>query len=309
GKAILAATLAELEAQGETLALDRLFPRPEAAAERAAADLLAAAQSLPTDNPAPPAVRRIARGVAVAGTQLEWWEGNRSTNTWEDATAWLQTHAEDLQRLHRVLQAPARQPRLQVEAGLMGMPLPHLAPAKRAVQSLGLAAAQEARRGALDPMITQLQAMRQIESDLAPEPLLISQLVRIACATISANQVWSALPARAWDEAALARLQECLRPAGFIPGMVRSLEGERALALQEFRRADSASLALLLFGDESALFAAALGGGPPDLEMPTSVDEATELAQQVFERTGEVLRLRLVFPVWRFAWGDQAVAR
>ncbi|MFM8359487.1 MAG: hypothetical protein ACKOET_13140, partial [Verrucomicrobiota bacterium] len=42
GKAILAATLAELEAQGETLALDRLFPRPEAAAERAAADLLAA---------------------------------------------------------------------------------------------------------------------------------------------------------------------------------------------------------------------------------------------------------------------------
>lgn len=309
GKAILAATLAELEAQGETLDLARLFPRPEAAAERAAADLLAVAQSLPSDNPAPPSVRRIAPGVAVAGTRLEWWEGNRSTNTWEDAAAWLKTHAEDLQRLHRVLRAPARQPRLQVEAGLMQMPFSHLAPAKRAVQSLGLAAAQEARRGAIDPAITHLQAMRQIDTDLAPEPLLISQLVRIACATITANHVWSALPAQAWDDADLARLQEGLRPASFIPGMVRSLEGERALALQEFRRADSASLALLVSGDQWGLLLANLGGSQLNLEMPTSVDEASELVQQIFEHAGKSIRLRLVFPVWRFAWGDQAIAR
>lgn len=51
GRRVLGRTLARLEAQGETLDVSRLFPRPEASAERASADLLAAAQDLPTDNP------------------------------------------------------------------------------------------------------------------------------------------------------------------------------------------------------------------------------------------------------------------
>ncbi len=64
---------------------------------------------------------------------------------------------------------------------------------------------------------------------MAEEPLLISQLVRFACDSIAMRALWHGLADHRWDDAQLAKFQDLLDRRDYAGGMLRALEGERAL--------------------------------------------------------------------------------
>ncbi len=305
GRTQLAAVLQQLEGRGEVFEFDRLAAPPPPPGTDGMAILIAATQRM-TDagNLLPPGIRLLAPGRALPQQGLAWWPGTRGSNTWADVEAWLGRHEGDLELLAIALERPTRRARLDPAGGFANLRLTHLSPIKSSVTALSLSAAEASQRGDLDAAVADLEAMRTLESDLATEPLLISQLVRVACASIACSRTWAVVHAQPWTEPQLARLQAALPSTRFVEAMVRSLEGERALALQEFRDPSNQRLADVWSNPEEPF-----GPDPqPDLEMPGNVEEAIGLASQLAERFGGDLRRKVLFPLWRFAWGDHAVA-
>ena len=63
------------------------------------------------------------------------------------------------------------------------------------------------------------------------EPLLISQLVRIAQGAVAVRTVWQGLAKHSWNDSQLASLQDQLSNMHYLPGLVLAFEGERAASI------------------------------------------------------------------------------
>lgn len=308
GRARLAAVLDAQKARGEVFDVDRFLVSEPSGASNAMPELMAAAKELGNASGViPPAIRMVAPGRAIPPNRLEHWEGRPKTNTWEDVAVWVSDRGEAFDRLRDALEAPARRPNIDSSVGFAKMLLPHLPTTKNAVTALALSAADASRRRDLDAALADLNAARVIQSDLAGESILISQLVRVACASIVNARIWSLVHAADWDEAQLARIQASLPRKDLTSALVRSLEGERALCLIELKRVSSAELADIWLNPDQ-MMAMLGGGGGASLEVPTTVDEAVELAGTLVQRIAAALRSRVLVPIWRFGWGDQAAA-
>jgi len=66
---------------------------------------------------------------------------------------------------------------------------------------------------------------------LRDEPLLISQLVRMAQNAIATDTLWNGLVTHRWTDAQLAFLQSQLSRVDFWSGLIRAVEGERLLGI------------------------------------------------------------------------------
>jgi hypothetical protein len=312
GRGQLAEAIRRIEARGETLDFQGMLPPGVAASSNGMAALMAATQRavgraglMPPAEVMPPAHTMIGPGTAVPGTRMEWWKGGNGTNNWADLRSVLVRNEEAMDGIHEALAMPWRRPELDLSKGFSRMLIPHLAPMKNAATSLAASALDAARQGDLAGAVEDLKGMRILERDLESEPILISQLVRVAIGAISNSRLWAVLNARDWNESELGELQGALPSEDFTTAMVRSLEGERAGALYEMRHASSQQLAEIWSGDAMDL---ALGGGPAPLSVPETVDEAVEFAGTFLERLSRGILINVVAPVWRFGWGDQAAA-
>jgi hypothetical protein len=306
GRNRLAAVLAEQAARGAVFDMGRIVGDAVPAVSNALPEQVAAARRMgDAGKLLAPAYRMVAPGRAIPPTRVDAWGDGRGPGDWSAVHAWVEAHGDDLDALHAALDAPVRRAELNYSVGFAKLLLPHLSPIKNSATALALSAMDAARRGDLEGALVDLEAIRVVQADLATEPLLISQLVRIACVSIANSRIWSVLHAGDWNEAQLARIQAALPARDLGPGLLRGLEGERAMCLAELR-GDGADLATVwASGDEMM---AGLNAGGAGLELPGNVDEAMELAETMVRRLAEVLRLRVLFPIWRFGWGDQAVA-
>lgn len=307
GRAQLAAAVARIEARGETLDLKRMLqPSVQSSSSNGLPSQINASQRLADlREMLPPAFEMLGPGRAIPGTRLDGWPGPNGTNSWEDLAQALSGHATDLADLREAMTRPMRRSDLDVSQGFARMKIPHLLPIKNSVTALAASASEAAHRGDMDAAVADLLAMRVVEADLADEPILISQLVRIACASIANSRVWSVSYARDWDEKQLARLQEALPGWNFVPALARSMQGERAGSYYEIMHAPTKELADIMTGDA---IMAAMGNGPAPLQMPTSMDDAAEFADSLMKHFGRGVLASVVLPVWRFGWGDQAAA-
>lgn len=109
--------------------------------------------------------------------------------------------------------------------------LPHLAQGKSLSRHVALR--QEAKLGVgdVEGAFAELQCGLRLATLFAEEPLLISQLVRIAQGAIVANSLWPGIRGHQWTEPQLAELQQSYARAGFMAGLAHALEGERAGAM------------------------------------------------------------------------------
>jgi hypothetical protein len=105
--------------------------------------------------------------------------------------------------------------------------LPHLSQLKGIQKHLDLRVRAELAGGANEVAFQDLQCGMRVSELLREEPLLISQLVRIAQGAIVAGTVAEAIAAHRWNEAQWREIETRLRAPDYLKGMSRALEGER----------------------------------------------------------------------------------
>ncbi|HAM71696.1 MAG TPA: hypothetical protein DCM86_08650 [Verrucomicrobiales bacterium] len=282
----------------------RAFAAPPAApGENGMPGLLAAAKrlntgvALPLDPP--PAMRLTPAGHAVVGIREPSWAFQKTRHRWEEVTADLAANREAVSNALAALQAPVLRVALDYSEGAR-LALSHLAPTKSLVIWIGASAQVSLRAGDTHEALRALLAGTRLPDTLASDQLVISELVRIAIASIMRNRVWEALQADGWTDQDLARLQEAWEGLHFALPMARALEGEILYADSTYVQvgASHAEAVRLLQGmrlfastEEAPVWEGWLEPFPYGKEM------ADWITNEGFCR------------LWRFAWIDQDHSR
>lgn len=294
GQRELRAAEAALRAKGEKLTPKELAPPLPPAGDNGFNEVTAALRKFARFDP-PPFLRFVEPGRAEVIIRSAGWSNyvTKGTNTWADAETWLDQSAEGLEALRDALRKPAFNGNLDYSLGFKLL-LPHLTEFKKGAQLMNTAALADLRAGSIEDALINLQAACEMDRVLKDEPLLISQLVRIAMDTITLNTVWQFLNSREWSDGELIQMQTMLPPPARAAAMAKSLEMERALALhglEEVRRGEM-DMADLEWLDQP-------GFGPRD---------ASDFFGQVLQRPGVILTIPIARPVWKFAFFDESVA-
>ena len=130
------------------------------------------------------------------------------------------------QALHR---PSARYP-VQWSDGLNAL-LPHLAKLKGLQQWIELRTRARLAQGDVDGAFEDARAALRLADVEREEPLLISQLVRLAQQAISARTIDFGVRSHQWTEPQLKEFQAHFTETGILSALAHSFEGERALAL------------------------------------------------------------------------------
>lgn len=101
-------------------------------------------------------------------------------------------------------------------------------------QRLALRCAAHLEAGETDAASLDAQCALRVAELLREEPLLISQLVRMAQGSIATRTIWQGLAEHLWSDAQLAAFQEQLAKVDYLSGIVLAFEGERAWGIELF---------------------------------------------------------------------------
>lgn len=228
-KSSLAAYKKQLAAQGEKLTIAEIAPRVTAAEQTAAQDLI---RSIGLFGPGladyPPAMRNIVPGRAMIAWAEETVPTTESTNVCPAISRRILDHQQDLANLRAALRNPDIRFGLGYSQGFT-LPLPHLAQLKNAATWLSIATLVELHEGHSSNALEDLQACVTLVRPPEHEPLIISQLVRIAIAQIALNATWELLQHPVWQDAQLADLQAQWSSTNFFDAAAPALEMDRAL--------------------------------------------------------------------------------
>ena len=233
-----------LIAGGENLKVNELIPPYFAEAHQAAIELTGAASRFPNNSPIvslnpPRKMRIIAPGKATVGWQVpDLREEAGQTNRWEDLDAELAAAEPVLRELRKLLKSPSFNWNLAYGQGF-SLLMPHLAKIKQIVQWLATATMNDLHASRLDLALANHTAMLQAVNSLQDEPLIISQLVRAACAAIAFTATWEALQTNGWTDAQLGEMQAAWETIRFARSLERSLEMERAMGVEALARSRS----------------------------------------------------------------------
>jgi hypothetical protein len=109
----------------------------------------------------------------------------------------------------------------------------HFTLSKWLLRFLNLHAEAEMVLGRTDRALADINVMFRVDDGLRDEPLLISQLVRLACVAGMLEPVSEGLAEQRWSEDQLRVLQERLQKTDLIASTVRALYGERDLCYNQ----------------------------------------------------------------------------
>ena len=125
-------------------------------------------------------------------------------------------------------------------------PLPHLATLKASAILFSQTAMQALRTNDFEEAALNLNAGVDLALLWEKEPLLISTLVRNACARVAINATWEGLAREGWTDQQLAALQAKWQRLDLISSMDATQAGERAFAIDAFAQARKAKSAAQL---------------------------------------------------------------
>jgi hypothetical protein len=146
----------------------------------------------------------------------------------------LQQHQANMRGLHEAAAhgGTARYP-VKFEDGLSAL-LPHAQSLRAGARMLVLEAHVHAHRGDAHAAAESIHALDRLAGSLEQEPLLISQLVRIAIGGISSSLCCDLLPDVEFSEEDLLRMGEEYRTRRYATGHHRALLGERVMGITAF---------------------------------------------------------------------------
>ena len=251
-KARLAAYRRLLRAAGEQLSVAALTPPPDPEAFKASFALLQTANSarMPWTN-FPPMMSPVAPGKARVTCQQEILATAETTNIWPGIRREVSNNQDVLADLRAILQAPALGFDLDYRQGASLM-LPHLARLKNVAQWLSAAAMLDLHDGQASNACENLVAVTRFAGRLKNEPIIISELVRLAITAIAAAGSWEALQSPGFTDEQLKALQATWEPMDFLGQAEAALAMERAQSEKTFAEArDSGNLVRAFFGTGS----------------------------------------------------------
>jgi hypothetical protein len=109
----------------------------------------------------------------------------------------------------------------------------HFAMIKELYRLLSLHAEAGMVSGRTGQALNDINVMFRVDDGLKDEPLLISQLVRLACVSILLQPVGEGLAEHRWSEAQLLTLQDRLQKTDLIASIVQSVYGERDICVNQ----------------------------------------------------------------------------
>ena len=112
--------------------------------------------------------------------------------------------------------------------------LPDLATLKRCARVLSLRAVAELADGQSDQALEDIKLLLYLDNSIRNSPFLISQLVRIAMASIALQPVWEGLSEHKWSDEQLAALDSELSKMDFLADYEFAMRGDRAFAIASF---------------------------------------------------------------------------
>ncbi len=167
-------------------------------------------------------------------------EGSLSTEDLDRLKTALSAISDELELLHQAADLPPGEYALNYARGL-NMELPHLAGIRNNVRVLRAEAIHEALMKEPDRVYEALTAAMAILRPLRKEPVLISQLVRVACNGIIFDTWRDVLTRVSFKEEQLVRLQEWFADSDIPDAFSAALISERVFGTMEYR--NPASLA------------------------------------------------------------------
>lgn len=295
GRHSLNVRLAELKTKGEKLTIGELEPRHPPADQNAALALLVLTNQISqlhsNQLDLPPFGRFAAPGRRMIAWQLETWSGNKKTNDWQHVGQTMEKSQAVLLAIHAALQKPDWDGGFDYRKGFGDFQSPPLVDFKRASLVLIAAATWELKQGRTNEAIGRAADAVRLVRLQKDECLIISQLVRIACAALAWNNSWELLQTNAWSDAQLATLQATWQDMDFTADMGRAMEMERAMTLEYLREVSGSWEKLDSFIKQQEECEEMFGDGFTSL--PTH---------------GPILRW-VHAPLWRWAWMDQDARR
>jgi hypothetical protein len=292
GNWMLTRRIAQLKMAGEELSVATFLPKPVEPGQNAFAILATLTNRtdsiLTNASLGPPSMRFVESGKARVTSKLtEWDSSEEATNGWNRLTAQLSDARELLSDLHTAASRVGFDSGFDYTKGFLHFQMGPLHTAKQAARVLSVATINELHRGNTTAAHSNLCALVSLIVMQKPEPLVINQLVRFACATFAFNTTWQVLHSRDLTEKQLAEAQAIWERGHFAEDMGRALEMERAMAIT--------------YGDQ-------LRSSRENLEFALNQQEGVN---EVFgdllgslPARGFVLH-RLYAPFWRFAWSAQ----
>jgi hypothetical protein len=231
----------QLRAAGERLDVKDIVPAPTPLDQnasplfRAVEPILAAEYKDCFSTNPPPAMQMIAPGLAVVSWRQPEIRSTAGTNDWEDLRKDLETRAGAME----TLRATAEKARLQFDLDYskgFDLLLPHLSHIKRSAQWAAAAIVCDLREQNTAAAVTNLHCALVLVKIWDREPLLISQLVRMAMLQIDYATQWELLQATNLTDGELTKLQSDWEAIELLGSMEEALIGERAIGFMTIDR-------------------------------------------------------------------------
>jgi len=202
-----------------------------------------------------------ARGLPAGKRGVTWSQTilptEQTTNVWPALRDFLSTNATDLAALRSACDAPVFDFPLRYQDGIK-MLFPHLPSAKRLAQTLAADALLQLHDGHPDAALADVRGGVQFVARWNREPLLITQLVRIAIGSSMANSTWELLQFRGWTDADLAALQGAWQELDLSAIADRTFDMEQAWGQEAahnlLTRADHDAMQVAMGGNPSPTF-------------------------------------------------------
>lgn len=242
--------IAELKAKGEPMELAQVIPPPVPPEQNgvpfitnALADFWGGIFSSNLTHNLPPAMREVSPGKTMIGWQQPTIIGFNEitlplnsllTNTWEDLGKELAAAKSDLDSFQSLTNYQLLDFNLDYQQGF-NIRLAHLAELKRAAQWLNASALYNLHERKTSNACADLHTMLAIVKGQTEEPLEISQLVRSAIASMSAQMTWEVLQDPNVSESNLASLQQDWESVEFIGAAKRTFLAERVINLNSMK--------------------------------------------------------------------------
>ncbi|HZV36184.1 MAG TPA: hypothetical protein VFB72_16530 [Verrucomicrobiae bacterium] len=225
----------QLAAQGEKLTVAEIAPHPTADEQASAREALAAISGLGhAISNFPPTMKMLAPGRMFLTSKEESLPDPASSNLWPELQSQIERNSRKFDDLRAALKGLAGQVNLDYSMGAM-LPLPHLAIQKRAALCLCAASLLELHQGQLDQSCEDLKACLALSRFLEHEPIMISQLVRMAVLQIALGQTWEILQHPGLQDKQLAELQSSWESIDPMSAAQSSLEMERHTMTDMFK--------------------------------------------------------------------------
>ena len=226
----------QLIAQGEKLSIAELVrPAPTNGPSGAPALIAVRLNSL-NDDFRPTAMKMLGPGRAKIAWTGEVQPSEKSTNIWPGLRTQIENNSDALAEIHHILNRGELHFDLNYQQGF-NLLVPHLIQLKSISQWLSAATLMELHAGNTSAAFDNLQACIALPAIYRDEPMIISQLVRIAMGSIALVTTWEALQFRGWRDDQLAQLQNAWE--GYKPCEIveRAFGMERAMGRLTFEDA------------------------------------------------------------------------